>query len=139
MHGNTRPFFKSSSVCGPVLRFRSPIKLISAFYSIGMYKSGWTDYFLVPALDCRESRTHFLRTRTYPPRVIGVYCASRCIFLGWTSSPLLDTPSMNAYTRTGCLCALDADDDVTTTGTKSSPRDKKKEQSNLLLTIADSR
>lgn len=55
-------------VVRPVLRFRSTIKLISAFYSIGMYKGGWTDYFLVPALDCRESRTHFfLRTRARTP------------------------------------------------------------------------
>lgn len=74
-------------VVRPVLRFRSTIKLISAFYSIGMYKGGWTDYFLVPALDCRESRTHFfLRTRarayTHTPVCIGVYCvAPRCIFL----------------------------------------------------------
>lgn len=49
----------------PVLRFRSTIKLISAFYSIGMYKGGWTDYFLVPALDCRESRTHFFFLRAH--------------------------------------------------------------------------
>lgn len=47
-------------------------KAYLAFYSIGMYKGGWTDYFLAPALDCRESRTHFLytRARTYSGRVI---------------------------------------------------------------------
>lgn len=72
-------------VVRPVLRFRSTIKLISAFYSIGMYKGGWTDYFLVPALDCRESRTHFfsrIHTHVHTCTRIGVYCAApRCIFL----------------------------------------------------------
>lgn len=66
-----------------VLRFRSTIKLYLAFYSIGMYKGGWTDYFLAPALDCRESRTHFLYTRAYSRRESSssLYVSTcRCIF-----------------------------------------------------------
>lgn len=51
----------------PFSRFTISIdyKAYLAFYSIGMYKGGWTDYFLAPALDCRESRTHFLCTRAH--------------------------------------------------------------------------
>lgn len=120
-------------VVRPVLRFRSTIKLISAFYSIGMYKGGWTDYFLVPALDCRESRTHFfsrIHTHVHTCTRIGVYCAApRCIFL-----------ELKRRTEGHVVVHRCTHDDrrYATTATKSSPRDgeRKKGRSNLSLTIA---
>lgn len=59
-------------------------KAYLAFYSIGMYKGGWTDYFLAPALDCRESRTHFLYTSCSHILATSHHllyvCTSRCDF-----------------------------------------------------------
>lgn len=62
-------------------------KAYLAFYSIGIYKGGWTGYFLAPALDCRESRTHLLCTRV---QILATSHRLYCVLLNRTLEPRLD-------------------------------------------------
>ena len=104
-------------------------------------KADGPDYFHVPALDCRESRTHFLRTfaRAHTTRA---YASSVFIVLLVVSS-CVDAHTLRlvvhrrvrvrvrVYTWTTTL--------ATTTRWQKVARGIGKKNSNLLLTIADTR